>query len=78
MAEVHPGGPDRSETSPTDILQGTHSLVGWSRKSSKPAPLFVHHFQNAGESNARTVKISSLPSNMHTVSITLPKGMTIS
>jgi hypothetical protein len=40
--------------------------------------LLVYLFQNAGESSARTVKISSLPRSMQTVSTTRPKGLTIS
>src|SRR5918994_6288513 len=38
----------------------------------------LYLFQNAGDSSTSTVKISSLPSSMHTVSTTRPKGLTIS
>jgi hypothetical protein len=41
-------------------------------------PHSVYLFQNAGDSSARTVNISSLPSSMQTVSTTRPKGLTIS
>ena len=37
----------------------------------------LYLFQNAGESRARAVKSSNLPSSMHTVSTTRPKGSTI-
>src|SRR5687768_13408838 len=68
----------RSEPYAPECVEEEFSEVRQTGASQEKSQGSTHRFQKAGERSARAVKISNLPSSMHTVSTTRPKGSTIS